>query len=138
MVNGIEQCDPQQPTHRVFEQYLFCALNQPCLVVPTAVVQGMQLNCEVAMIALVSRDHLVATSETRGVLPTQTAVETFQAFAKLNTTLLRRNQQSDQFSRRARAEMRPVVETISRQRFEHPDESGVLLPPSLNEELSVA
>jgi len=51
MVNGIEQRNPQQPTNRVFEQDLFCALNQPCLVVPTVVVQGMQLNCKDVMIA---------------------------------------------------------------------------------------
>jgi hypothetical protein len=71
-------------------------------------------------------------------LPAQTAVETYPAFAKLNATLLGRNQQSDQFSRRARAGMGPVIETIRRQCLEHSDEGGVLWLPSLNEELSVA
>ena len=98
VVNGIEQCNPQQPTHRVFEQDLFRALNQPCLVVPAVVVQGTQLNCKDVMIALVIGDHLLLIAETRGVLPAQTAVKTFPTFAKLNTTLLGRNQESEQFS----------------------------------------
>jgi beta-lactamase regulating signal transducer with metallopeptidase domain len=51
MVNDVEQRNPQQPTHRVFEQDVFCPLNQPCLVVPTVVVQRMQLNCKDVMIA---------------------------------------------------------------------------------------
>src|SRR5229473_951056 len=34
--------------------------------------------------------------------------------------------------------MRPVIEMICRQCFEHPHEGGVLLLPSLNEELSIA
>jgi hypothetical protein len=54
MVNDIEQCDPKQSSHGVLEQDLFFTVDQPCLVVPTVIVQGVQLICEAVMIPLLS------------------------------------------------------------------------------------
>src|ERR1700739_3439030 len=138
MVNDVEERDPQQTTYCILQQNLFCALNQPGLVIPRAVVQRAQLAGEDLVITFIRRDHFDQGAKNARLLPAQTAVEDLLAFTKVNAALLRRSQQCNQFSRGARARMRPVIEMGRGERFEYPHESGILLFPPLNEEFSIA
>src|SRR5689334_888188 len=138
MVNNIEQCDPEQPSHRVLEQDLFGSLDQPSLVAPTSIRHSPQLSCKYVVIEFIGRNHFLQRTQTTGFLPTQSAVQTLQVLTQFDATLLGRNQQGYQFSGRARSRMRPVIEVICRQGFEHPHEGWVFSFPSLNEELSIA
>src|SRR5713226_9946355 len=91
MVNDVKQRNPEQPSDGVLQYDLFRTLKQPRLMVPSAVVQRVQLACETVMITLVNFDHLVATAETAGFLPAQSAVHALSAFAEFNATFLGRN-----------------------------------------------
>src|SRR2546422_2111846 len=138
MVNHIEQGNPQQSPYCVLEQNLFCALNQPRLLVPSAAFQHVQLFGKHVMIPFVSCNHLFQSTKAARFLPSQSAVHAFPAFAEFNAALLGGNQQSRQFSSRTRPWVRPVIETVSWQRFEDPHKGRVFLFPPLDEELSIA
>src|SRR5947209_20249878 len=102
MVNDIEQRNPQQSPYCVLEQNLFCALNQPRLLVPSAALQRVQLLGKQVMVAFISCNHLFQSAKATRFLPSQSAVPAFPAFADFNAALLVGNQQSNQSSCRNR------------------------------------
>jgi hypothetical protein len=80
---------------------------------------------------------LLQSAKAAGLLPAQAAVHALPALAESNAALLGRNEQGNQLSRGTGAGMGPVIETVSRQRFEYPYERRVFLLPPLNEKLPV-
>src|SRR5579862_9121836 len=138
MVDKIEQGNPQQSAHGILEQDFFCALKKPGRVVPSVIIQTIQLAGEGFVITFIGGDHFRQGAEAGRFVPAQTAVKTLAALAQLDATSLGENEQGDQFSSRTGSGVGTVVETVRSQCFEDSHKSRIFLLPPLDEELAVA